>query len=441
MTPKRVSNSKKIHLMGRRRFMQTLVGLGVSSAALPHLSQEVIAEMHDPKSVIRVDGLVNTEDLPVQVSHLGSSMDLSTSTPDPTSDYLQKSNNMGRRVPILTTTPYPKWKEVEAARDARRRLAAQIPTAWTSHSDYLTIRVAVEVDSVVKNRHDPVSRYLVPIYPIIVRPDGEVLKPSISFDEFSQYFPPSIRGVAGRGTYLESSGSEIPIRPERREEELHAYYDYSYRPVPAGCIFGTGADNSATLGMPAKNQGNNASVFLTAAHIFKTWPFGWSKEVHQPVWIQNNDEFKIGVTDPNRRVNKNNFDAVVVRNLSANTTRDYAANDGPNTYLDGYPIRGILTNSDLYDRAGDQSFELTKQGVATGRRSGFISSFDGSIVGVRAYSNPGDSGGPYFHEYYEPQFQYGYSLAAGIHKGKSGSTANATAIEKIENRFNVIVGT
>ena len=442
MAPNHTPNSEKLHLMGRRRFVKTLAGLGVSTAALPYLSQDAVAGMQDQKDVVRVSGLINSDTLPEEVSNLGPTIDWSASTPDPSSAYLQNPDTeaLGGRTPILKPTPYPKWKAVEAARDARRNLAAKIPESWTSNRDYLTIRVAVEVDGTVKNPVDPARRYLVPIYPVITRANGEVEKPNISFEEFSSYFPSNINGVAGRGTALEATVTDIPVRPERREEELQAYYDNYYRPVPAGCVFGTGADNSATLGMPATNDSDGGAVFLTAAHIFKDI-IGWSREAHQPVWINSSDQYKIGETDGNRRVNQSDFDAVVVHNLTANTTRNFAANNGDNTYQDTYPINGIITNSELYYYAGDESYEITKQGVSTGRRSGFISGFDGNILGIRAYAESGDSGGPYFREYYEPEFAYEYSLAAGVHKGASGSTANATAIETIENQFNVTVGT
>jgi hypothetical protein len=359
---------------------------------------------------------------------------------DPGPDRLGSSveKRLKGRKAILKPIPYQKWKIVEAVRDAREKLRAKVPSAWTEGCEYITIRVATKLEEPVSSRTDPGSRYIAPIYPVYKKRtrDGVTeVTPNISFGSFRDWFPKTVTGIAGEGTHLETSIEGIPVRPEKEEIELQAYYDYTYRPVPAGCIFGTGADNSATLGVRADDYNNNQYVILTAAHTFKDF-IGWSREVHQPVWIHSSDQYKIGETDSNRRVHKDNFDAVVVQNLSADTTRKFASNDGPNSFRDTHPVRGILTNSEIDDQAGNQNFELTKQGASTGRTSGFISSWDGSVFAYRATSQSGDSGGPVFHEY---GTDYTYSLIAGIHKGKA-MYAQATAIENIEDRFNVNVG-
>ena len=302
--------------------------------------------------------------------------------------------------------------------------------------------MVTKVEDSVSSRTDPGSRYIAPLYPIYKKKasDGTVreITPKVSFESFRDSFPDIITGVAGRGTHLETKVEGIPVRPTKEEIELEYSYDYYYRPVPAGCVFGTG-EGDATLGVRADDYNNNQHVILTAAHIFKAPVYGWSEEVHQPYWNYDDDQFKIGVTDSDRRVNKNNFDAVVVQELTANTTRKFAANS-EDTLQDDYPVRGIISNSEIDDNAGNQNFELTKQGVVTGRTSGFISGWDGSIVSYRASSKPGDSGSPIFHEYENQAQDYTYSLIAGIHKGRSGGSATGTSIENIEERFNVNVG-
>ncbi|WP_139198520.1 hypothetical protein [Haloferax larsenii] len=422
--------------------MKTLAGLGVGTAALPYVSQEAAAEIQERDEIVRVSAMVNTDSVLGEKSDIGvapSSIPRSRVDPGPSRMEANVEDRLNGRKAVLKPIPYQKWKIVESTRDAREKIQDSIPESWTEGCEYITIRVATQLESSVSSRSDPGSRYIAPTYPVYKKEtkegDVEEITPNVSYDEFQEWFPRTTEGTAGKGTPLEATVEGIPVRPEKEEIELQVSYDYSYRPVPAGCVFGTGADNSATLGVRADDYNNNQDVILTAAHTFKDI-IGWSREVHQPVWINDNDQYKIGETDASRRVNKNNFDAVVVQNLSENTTRRFAADDGPNTYREDNPVRGILTNSEIDDQAGNQNFELTKQGVKTGRTSGFISSWDGSILAYRAYSKRGDSGCPVFHEYGS---DYTYSLIAGIHKGKARD-AQATSIENIEDRFNVNVG-
>lgn len=437
------SSSNRFDLMSRRRFTEVLTGLGVSTAVAPYVSREAAAEMQDRDTVVRVSGLINDE--PVN----GNSADIGVPPeslpgdkrldPGPNRTTPAKERMKGRKA-ILKPIPIRKWEIVEAVRDARSQMYDLVPAEWTENREYITIRVETGVEDPVSNSSDPGSRFVAPVYPVYNRETEngtEQITPSVSFDTFRDQFPSTVTGVAGRGTYLETEVSNIPVVPKKKEVDLHAYYDYEYRPVPSGCIFGTGADASATLGVRADDYNNDQFVILTAAHIFKEI-VGWSFEAHQPVWLSTSDEYKIGYTDGNRRVNQNDFDAVVVTGLSANTTRKFAENDG--TLQDQYPVRGIITNSEIDDNAGNQNYELTKQGVATGRTSGYISGWDGSIVSIRASGESGDSGGPWFREYENTQQDYTYSLVAGIHKGSSGTSINATAIENIESRFNVNVG-
>lgn len=296
----------KLDLMGRRRFMNTLAGLGVSTTVLPYVSQKAAAELQDDSEIVRVYGVINDD----SVAGVDADIEFAAEAlpddkiidPGP-DDRSAIKGRMGRRKAILDTISYEKWKTAEAIRDARQRLEQTIPTRWTANREYITPSVEIRVEKPVSSQTDPGSRYLAPIYPIYKKKGGKGndVNPTVSFDEFRDEFPATISGIAGRGTYLETMVEEIPVRPTKKEINLHAYYDNYYRPVPAGCVFGTGADNSATLGVRAYDFNDGSNVILTAAHTFKEWPIGWSTEAHQPVWISGSDEFKIGETDPNRR--------------------------------------------------------------------------------------------------------------------------------------------
>lgn len=166
---------RKLCRMGRRGFLETLAGLGVSTAALNGLDKDTFEQfVDDPK-----------KEVPYVYSYVHTNHEA-----------VVESGATPERGPVRTTMPRAQWVRIKAAADARRRVAdtlAEIDqplSAWTT--------TEADGDKLVE---------------VEVYDDGSL--GSKQYDRIEQIVPETIDGVAGRGTDAETVVADIPTTVTR----------------------------------------------------------------------------------------------------------------------------------------------------------------------------------------------------------------------------------
>lgn len=397
-SPLNIGPLQKISGMGRRRFLQTLAGLGVSGAALNHMTKDAFAELtgNSEDEVPRLEALVHT-------NH----------------DEVERGAQPERK-PIYYTISREKWAIVESAHDAREKIEKRL-------TEQMDLDPGVMVRTITSGQHQ--QKAVVAEYPIIEKSSGETITPDISYEDFSDMIPAKTDGIAGRGTEQATKIENIPVLVERQPVK-QLYYSAQYRPVPGGCAFDPDPDNATgTIGTPAYDRKHDREALLTAKHVIDGSSYEY---IHQP--DSTCDGSYIGNADRYKRFS--GFDAGVI-NPSRNTEYDLALYGSGCNDSGGYrnrDVAGKIASSTLRDNEGNEDYKLTKQGKSSGQTSGYITNVSDNAFRTTAGIQSGDSGGPFYKNY-----SGDLTLIAGIAYASQSGDSKATQMDVIEDELRVRV--
>jgi len=391
--------TRRLARMGRRRFLETLAGFGVTGAALNHMTQDVLAKTNPDldNEVPFLKGMVHTNHKEV----------LNGAPPE--------------REPIYFNVPRDEWVVIDSARDAARQVEKLDTLKGTGIIAGVTTRV--------RGGHQ--QKIILVQYPIEQYEWGETYRPRVEFSELTDRLPATVDGVAGRGSDFAVVVEDIPVIAERMYNELEYIYDYKYRPVPAGCEWKTEEGNPCTIGTPVYDNDANEYRLVTASHCF----YSYGEDCHQP--DQGTGDSLVGRRDPDKMDFRRDplFDAAVVNVYHGNADTYYRFADDNGRY------RGDIDGSMSQDRLSyleNNNGTVTKQGTRTGISSGEVTCVSSSAFRVDTRHKDGDSGCPYYETFYDNNFNRYITNIAGVHRGGSGD-AQATQMENIENRWSVEV--
>lgn len=375
-----VRNSRRLANMGRRRFVESLVSLGLTSELAQTITQDKLQELTgDPTDEVpRLRGMAPTPEEKLQAREEG---------------------RPAEREPVYYTISRDKWIRVETAHDAAtsltRRLSrmdenGQLGAAVTTEEGH---RKVIEVQ--YAELYDGES--------------GELTRsPSVSVGAVRDRIPDSVSGTVGEGSDAVTV-EDIPVRFTRVENRLahscehtedhynHAYGgDNSSQRIPGGCLIQRYSGSECTSCCEVYDYENEEYVMLTAGHCGQS-----GDKIFQPNGLQN--YYHIGEIG-RRELYPGNPN--VSRPIDAGTIKMTDHSPGTTPLLadesGGYDeiVLGAAAKSSIKDWE-DSNKEITKQGWATGRCTGPLRNYidfpEGGIeVHVDVTSKPGDSGGPMF---------------------------------------------
>ena len=355
-------DSNKLSRMGRRRFIKTLTSIGISSAAITHLSQDGLAKITDDPSdeIPRLLGLRHT-------NH----------------DALVEDGEIPEREPEFYTIPRDEWVRTETVHNAAQELANQLP-----QNPYISTVV----------RSDGEGLFISVEYQIVERVNADENSPrdhnestgdeiGLSYEDLQEQVPDRVSGSVGSGQHRETREG-IRVETQRIRIRESATFNSKYRPVPGGCQVGwTFEDWYGTLATPASYEYSNDPCWVTAAHVIKRE----ERDVYQQDDLRSSP--KIGESD--QWTARGNGDIATVLSNGTNLSWNIA---GYNDSYD-YQITGVLGRDKLCDmEQNDESLYI--QGRTTGRNQGEVIGVD-TRAPERIYldfdTQGGDSGGPIFH--------------------------------------------
>lgn len=385
-----------ISKLGRRGFTKKMMSLGLTGAALAGISKSAIAEadidLRDEKPVLHGWVHQNHEEV-------------------------KNGENPPRRKALYYGVPHDKWATVESARDAASTLRERL----REHG------VSVGVGSTVRGHQNQLA--VVVRYATGESPHGS-FEPEVEFETLRDQIPASVSGIAGRGTDSSRLVEDIPVVIRKEEPSLHASYDCSYRPVPAGCAWRTEAGNACTMGAPVYDQKHGVNALVSAAHCFLSYDATKCRQNNNSLTdeIGERDDIRVEFDHPPEL-----FDAAVI-NLDSSIDISYRTASSNCDETTRRSFSGAVSNQHLH-YMNQNDYSLTKQGITTGIKSGTVEYVDDTMFKTDVDSKDGDSGGPYWDNQYDGSWR---RLLAGIHRG--GDTyAHATQMVEIEDRFDVVV--
>lgn len=438
-------NNRKFSLMSRRRFIEALTALGVSTAALEGLTKEAFADLvDDPK-----------KEIPVVDSYVHTNHE----------DVVQNGASPERK-PVHRKIPRHQWVRGEAAHDAREQIDRQlagVPEAGAS---------------VTENSNGEDIIY------VVVEDDGSLSQNR--FREIERSLPHTVDGVAGRGTDAEEVVRDIPVEVDRMrfdpsdafpvtvdrggvDPNNPPYINYFWEEWSGGIPGGSGArvrldtplENYATSSLATPVEGG--SKMITAGHSILI-P---DEDDVESVWVagcppQDTKEFDRDSSELDGNApSPFTFDGAVIDTVSSIDTQ-YKLADWSGTMGDivgsaaKWRLESIRQNGTAYYET------LVQQGTNTGRSSGFGIDYIGSEGFDTDLSenntNVGDSGGPYYIEVtdptdpassgklaypddFDPERWKTTHTIAGVHQGNNPLTGNtaATSMYRVEEFFQVEV--
>lgn len=353
--------------MGRRRFLKTLSSLGVSAAALNHMTKETLAELTDDPSreIPRLKGTRHT-------NH----------------EAVVNGTEPPKLEPVYYTMPRDEFVRIEARYNAARKIRKQIGDDPQMH-----VGVRRQQDDLIINV----------VHETVLRHDGTVDKPRVSFSDLRETLPEYVDGNVSIDD-REYGVEDVRVRAVETRSAEDDYFDTDYESdVPGGCKW-----ESCTLGHPAYDNDREEYVWTTASHCVDR---SSNESVSQP--DTNESDNYIGVSD--KYTEAGNGDAATVRQNSAEEPYyDYADYGGGHG---DWPIYGTRSIDYLKDMAANGE-AVYKQGKTTGRLGGRVLEVrnDGMFVLINCDRSGGDSGGPFFDV-----TDYGNAYAVGIHN-RAGDT-------------------
>lgn len=465
-------SSRALSRVGRRGFLKTLAGLGVSASTASALTQDAVADVIDDprREVPRIKAFRHTNHREVV-----------------------EEGAKPEREPIVYKIPRWQWARVEAAHDARRQVEKQLDGKYP---------VWVTTDT---NDEKLV---------VVEQPDNGSLR-TADVRALDERVPSSVRGVAGGrskdstppfGNDAKGVGPafghssrfteerEVPVVVERprisdrkvgnEPSVMHTdgedsvstsdyvvddgyYYRYEWDEIPAGaCMqFGGQYDSglafaTGTAGFPAYRNGNQ--VMVSAGHNW-VWPdfpisaySAWADERIDTKYLYGREIITEGSDfDAQEIVDRNwdsdNYDPLDCSIMApsgdvSHIRYDFAADSSGR--LEDWPVYGAVAMDrihDLEDSGTHENEELYQQGATTGRDECAIdavgdASFQTDLVGGQDVQK-GDSGGPIVLVESDPELPYSAAYPAGVTSSylQDDPRVFATTARTIEEEFDLRV--
>lgn len=396
----------KIGLMGRRRFLNFLSGLGLSSLSIQRLSQETVAKKtDDPKSEIPIPA-------GTRVKHPHKHEE---GLPNHPLEVEEKT----------VTVSKDRWKHTQAARDADKKIRKFVNNRFdedqisvrteckTSFEREVVVSVTTVVKEIVTNQEE-----IGPDTP----PETKTVEvePDVSPDTVATRLPNHVPGHTQIGPNGETM--KIPVRVVSEKSKLCKSFNERYRPVPGGCRQHAYPDYDwdYTLGTncyPFSSSDADERVMLTAGHNFDDPNNNKDYEhIHQPGkdYTGGNkvgDHYKHVFT--NQSEPKKGNDAGVWKTDSGIDLTNKLAKDGGGTRT---TVKGTVSWSMIDAYAGDSDYEVKLQGTTSGISSGKITGLiqDHKNFETNLGGEGGDSGGPTYHELNDGVELLGITKAANL---------------------------
>lgn len=398
-------------LMGRRRFLNTLAGLGISGSALSHMSQEALAEVtNDPNDEVpRLSALrhKNHEEFVNSVKN--------------------GKQTVPEREPVYYTIPRDVWRVNEGCMNAAKRIQNRLRQLPETKG---VSAFATKTTSGQQQKHAVSVKYTT-----ATTATSEVRTPDVGLESLKEELPAETFGVVGQGKNAEKvQGFPIIFEEFEKQEDQADYYDDNYDPVGAGCCVDVEDNDKTTYytyGTPAKNsQGTTRGV--TAGHCVE---YASADKWHQPYQLSGPGNWIGDRIDSKYRNSwdSDNFDAGVMQTVDANwkLVDDYG----------GYkstPIVGVIGRDELVDNQ-NSSYKISKQGATLGTDSGYLQDVSTNGFVTDAPRAGGDSGGPHFKKKTYPSYGIEEYYIVGIHHGGTDNVAVGTIMEQIESEYGLTV--
>lgn len=408
--------------MGRRRFVETLVALGVTSTAAAGMSAEDLEEL--------------TDDPTDEVPRLSGYRRI-----DP------EDGGEPSYEPVYYTIPRDKYVRVETAYDAASKISDRVSDLKGGGS------YSVGVSSRTNGHHSEKVVRVTRIHRGDDKTDED--ESSLEIAAIEDRLPTAVtgevpaaenagKGSEKRGELADERVEDIPVVIEEVTEEVETCNeDFAFtsrdRPVTGGMGM-----NSGTTGFVQFDHGQGHRVVVTHAHGWidgddgETSTDALGDSAHQPSrdwWRQTKigeiekaafHRTDFGVTEP--------MDAATIELTDDWVTYIAGVDDSKGEFVDGR-----FSLEALKDKEDDGDY-LSRQGKTTGRCAGTFELKDNNgytEIELETSSDPGDSGGPYFG--------YGYRgnlFAAGIHRaGRTKSDGSVVPvglfIEDIREELNM----
>lgn len=389
--------------MGRRRFLKTLAGFGVSATSLNYITQDAIAKItENPKEEVPYVELLR------HTNH------------DEIGD-----GTAPKREPIWDTIRRSRWVRVRSAHNAAKELNKNLREEFGTH------HIAAGVTS---RNGDPHQKEIVVDYTTVEHADGSTSSPSIPFVDVENVLPSTVSGQAGTGKNAEII-EDIPVRIRNFTKVETAcpgdVYEYDYDPIPGGC-----ETESGTCCTPAVD-GNSNDVMIHCAHVKENEDF-----LSQPHESYGKDLKKenMATSDSNDNAYYQTYDGSSVHWRLAD---DDGTRKAPEIY-------GIVSWETLENKEGTD-YTIIKQGNKDGDDTGTIKNTkinDGvKNVWTTCKSASGDSGGPAYHEVYNSSLNRYEAYIAYINSWTSsnsdgecpGDDSGGNAIEYVEDLWTLTV--
>jgi hypothetical protein len=291
--------------MGKRRFLKTLAGFGVSATTLQYITKEALAEQTSDvkKEVPYVKALRNTED--------------------------------GGRTPIYGTIARDKWLRINAAERASKLLARRLSKRFDSSG--FEAGVTVDMSSGSPEWETVVSR--ITTETTVFTPEGtpkrKRTEPEFSLDQLKSELPNSMRVDMDRGKFSNDISVEVLARDEEKVD-CGKYYDDTYRPVSGGCDINSGS----TCSRAQEQDGNQDYVMVSCGHVTESINENQGGDVTQPGTAD--DGTKVGYTDSSMYWQSQKIDIGYFKPTSSVSVTDKIADENSDDYKSD-PIAGIVT--------------------------------------------------------------------------------------------------
>jgi len=307
--------------MNRRNFVKSLSAMGVSATSLSYLSQDALAQVtHDPK-----------EEVPYVA-------------------YLR--GEPPEREPVYKTIERDEWERRHTAINAGEKIHRKLGELIDSN----LIEVGYQADD-----NSPTDFGVLVSYK--KRTSGNSIQsPNISLEELEKKLPDKVSGEAGKGEY-KAYRKSIPVTVEEEEVAKTSCMsnDKYWQDTPGGTpvdIQKTGmTDPQGTFCAPYYSYVVNSSGLITSGHLADSGD-GIGAAARQ-------DLTDIGTVK--QYYNGDPIDYAFVERSSIDEWIAYKDNDG----LD-YQIYGVVTNSEIANNVGNDSYKLRTQGRATCQDEGKI---------------------------------------------------------------------
>lgn len=405
-------STRDLRKMGRRNFLRSLAGIGISGATLRYMTKDALAEVTDnpKKEVPRLRSLRHANHQ--EVVEEGKPPEVE---------------------PVYDTIPRDEWAVTESAFDAERKINKALRQIDDTG---LVLAGVTETTSGQHSKKTVEVRYI----ERELRSGGSV-KPNVPAEEISKELPSKVTGTAGKGDNAVTVRG-IPVTMEKVSQELHGCdkYDDNYRPVPGGCRMRSENKGCGTICTPAYDNERDEYVMVTAGHAIEGTDSG--KDVWQPYDSYSSiGESDKGDWEDHPYPGWTSFDAATIDLKDGpydGVDHIYGFADEPSGYVNDVEIYGTIAWISIEDMVGNSSYELTKRGSTTGKKSGHIywASSDAKVFETTAKTKNGDSGGPHFN------IDGDFALIAGVHNYDAlqrDPGSGATAIEAVNNQFNLTI--